>query len=248
MRPGSKTLPGGDPARSRRSLIWSSAATTGSATSRAARPPLPLRRRPRRPPARVAPPPARPIDAAADRRPAGPPTPSRPRAARRSRQRAGAAARPPAPGEPAGHRGRPDRDPGLARPVRRRQPVRHVPPGLRRRHGASTARGSTTSAARRLKPLVEALQSGDLYRLKGHCGGPSTDFIEQVHVVVYERSLGRLRANAFSYSGNPQGCDHAVRHLQTTLDALQAKLSRTIPATVPAQAGNGAIWLTPGGN
>jgi hypothetical protein len=87
-----------------------------------------------------------------------------------------------------------------------------------------------------LKPVTDALAVSDLYRLKGHCGAPATDFVEQVHLVVYERSLGRLRANAFSYSGNPQGCDHAVRHLHTALDGLQAKLSRT---AAPAAAGAG---------
>jgi hypothetical protein len=85
-----------------------------------------------------------------------------------------------------------------------------------------------------LKPLMEALQAGELYRLKGHCGAPPTDFIEQVHMVVYERSYGRLRANAFSYSGNPQGCDHAVRHLHLALEGLQAKLSRPMPAASPS--------------
>ena len=92
--------------------------------------------------------------------------------------------------------------------------------------------GSTTSAPDALRPLVEAIQSGDLARLKGHCGAPPTDFIEQVHVVVYERSLGRLRANSFSYSGNPQGCDHAVRHLHATLDASRPSSAVRPSATV----------------
>jgi hypothetical protein len=108
-----------------------------------------------------------------------------------------------------------------------------------------------------LKPVSDALQAGDLYRLRGHCGGPPTDFVEQVHVVVYERNLGRLRANAFSYSGNPQGCDHSVRHLHAALEALQTKLSRpaapanaspAAPATLqplPAQGTGPTIPLTP---
>jgi hypothetical protein len=91
-----------------------------------------------------------------------------------------------------------------------------------------------------LKPLLEVLESGDLYRLKGHCGAPATDFVEQVHMVVYERSLGRLRANAFSYSGNPQGCDHAVRHLHAALEGIQAKLSRTAAPAPSPSAGPGA--------
>lgn len=88
-----------------------------------------------------------------------------------------------------------------------------------------------------LKPVVEAVSSGELAKLRGHCGGPAGDFVENVHVVVFERSLGRLRANSFSYSGNPQGCDHAVHQLQKALDELQNKLSPMAPTVVPA-AGN----------
>ncbi len=86
-----------------------------------------------------------------------------------------------------------------------------------------------------LRPLIEALQAGDLYRFKGHCGAPATDYVESVQVIVYERSLGRLRANAFSYSGNPQGCDNAIRHLHGTLDNLQAKIVHATPP--PTSAG-----------
>ncbi len=99
-----------------------------------------------------------------------------------------------------------------------------------------------------LKPLIDAIQSSDLTRLKGHCGAPATDFIEQVHLVVYERNLGRLRATSFSYSGNPQGCDHDVRHLHATLEALQAKISRNGPtATTSQPAANSAPPLPLGG-
>lgn len=90
-----------------------------------------------------------------------------------------------------------------------------------------------------MRPVVQAIQSGELGRLKGHCGGPSTDFVELVHVVVYERSLGRLRANSFSYSGNPQGCDASIRQLQATLDALQAKLTPTSAPATPIVASPG---------
>jgi hypothetical protein len=85
-----------------------------------------------------------------------------------------------------------------------------------------------------LKPIIEALEAGEIYRQKGHCGAPATDFVESVHIVVFERVLGRLRANSFSYSGNPQGCDNSVRHLHATLDNLQSKLFRTAPTTTPA--------------
>jgi hypothetical protein len=77
-----------------------------------------------------------------------------------------------------------------------------------------------------LKPIVDSVQSADLYRIRGHCGAPSTDFIEYVHIVVYERRFGRMSAHSFSYSGNTQGCDHAIRHLHTALENVQAKLSR----------------------
>ena len=42
-----------------------------------------------------------------------------------------------------------------------------------------------------LRSIVDSVQSGELYRVRGHCGAPSTDFIEYVHVVIYERRLGR---------------------------------------------------------
>ena len=84
-----------------------------------------------------------------------------------------------------------------------------------------------------LRPIVETVQSGELYRVRGHCGAPSTDFIEYVHVVIYERRLGRLNAHSFSYSGNAQGCDQSIRHLHTVLENLQAKLSRQPGVTNP---------------
>ena len=100
--------------------------------------------------------------------------------------------------------------------------------------------GVHTLGREAVRPVVDALAQGDLYRVKGHCGGPPTDFIELVHVVVYERSLGRLRANAFSFSGNSQGCDHAVKHLQTKLDELQARVAR--PASMGSVAPVQAPW------
>lgn len=76
-----------------------------------------------------------------------------------------------------------------------------------------------------LRPLVHAIQSADASRLKGHCGGPPTDFIEAAYIVVYDRALGRLRANTFSYSGNARGCDASIQQLHTAVDVLQAKLA-----------------------
>jgi hypothetical protein len=81
-----------------------------------------------------------------------------------------------------------------------------------------------------IRPLVQVLQSNDFTRLKGHCGGPPTDFVEQVHVVVYDRSRGRLRAHSFSHSGNAQGCDPALRQLQAVVESLQTKLTGPAPA------------------
>ena len=88
-----------------------------------------------------------------------------------------------------------------------------------------------------LRPIVEAVQSGELYRVRGHCGAPSTDFIEYVHIVIYERRLGRLTAHSFSYSGNTQGCDQSIRRLHATLESLQAKLSRQPIVTNPGIGG-----------
>ena len=82
-----------------------------------------------------------------------------------------------------------------------------------------------------LKPVVEAVTTGDFGKIKGHCGGPAGDTFENIHVVTYERAYGRLRANAFSYSGNPQGCDHAVHHLHKILEDLQMKLDNPGAAT-----------------
>ena len=85
-----------------------------------------------------------------------------------------------------------------------------------------------------IRGVIDVVQSGELLRLRGHCGGPPTDFVEQVQMIVYERSFGRLRASSFSFSGNTQGCDQTVRHLQTVLDALQTRLGRPAGPDAPA--------------
>ncbi len=89
-----------------------------------------------------------------------------------------------------------------------------------------------------LKPLMDVLHSGELDHLQGHCGGPPANFIEQVYVTVYDRSLGRLRANSFSYSGNPQGCSHAVHQLQAAIEVLQTKMSGPVSTSAPEPAAN----------
>jgi len=88
-----------------------------------------------------------------------------------------------------------------------------------------------------MRPLTEALRQGDLYRLKGHCGAPPTDFIEVSHVVLFERSYGKLRATSFSYSGNPQGCDPAVRKLHAAMEAIQGRISSPAPSGAEGTAG-----------
>ncbi len=94
-----------------------------------------------------------------------------------------------------------------------------------------------------LKPVMDVLRSGELMRVHGHCGGPPTDFVEEVHLTVYERRLGMLRANTFSFSGNPDGCDHSVKHLNAALDALQAKIAK--PAGVATAAAPAAPTPVP---
>jgi hypothetical protein len=95
-----------------------------------------------------------------------------------------------------------------------------------------------------LKPIFDLVQAGDLYRIRGHCGAPSTDFIEYVHVVIYERRLGRLQAHSFSYSGNPQACDHSIRHLHAAIENLQTKLSRP-PVTTSPSIGSSPAPINP---
>lgn len=83
-----------------------------------------------------------------------------------------------------------------------------------------------------LRPIAELIQGGELTRVRGHCSSPSADFVEYVQVVVFERRMGRLQAHSLSYSGNPQGCDHAIRQLHAFLESVQAKLSRQTTAAV----------------
>jgi hypothetical protein len=93
--------------------------------------------------------------------------------------------------------------------------------------------------ASELRPLIDATQNSELSRVRGHCGTPSNDFIEYVHIIIFERRLGRLQAHSFSYAGNPQGCDNGIRYLHTALENLQAKLSRQ--STSNAAAGAPAV-------
>ena len=96
-------------------------------------------------------------------------------------------------------------------------------------------------SASELRPLVEATQNSELTHVRGHCGTPSNDFIEYVHIVIFERRMGRLQAHSFSYAGNAQGCDNGIRYLHTALESLQVKLSRQPAAT----AATGALGSPP---
>lgn len=96
-----------------------------------------------------------------------------------------------------------------------------------------------------IKPLADLVASGELGRNRGHCGSPSGDYIEEVHVVVFERRLGRLTAQPFSYSGNPQGCDPSVRQLHAAIDNLQLRLSGQPAAAVADASGVPAPVVAP---
>jgi hypothetical protein len=96
-----------------------------------------------------------------------------------------------------------------------------------------------------VRSLARAIQAGELGRFHGHCGGPPTNYLEHVQVVVYERNLGRLRANSFSYSGNPQGCDEALRQFHTALEEIQNRLNG-IPSPAPGGPSNVPTSAAPG--
>lgn len=71
-----------------------------------------------------------------------------------------------------------------------------------------------------IKQILAVIRGHDFSRIRGHCGQPSADFIENVQMVVYDRSMGRLRAHAFSYAGSPEGCDPSVAHLHKAVEDL----------------------------
>ncbi len=105
-----------------------------------------------------------------------------------------------------------------------------------------------------IKPILSVIRGHDFSRVRGHCGQPSADFIENVQMVVYDRSMGRLRAHAFSYAGDPKGCDPSVAHLHKAVDELIMKLASNrsgdmagttspgvVEGNVELRAGNGPI-------
>jgi hypothetical protein len=110
---------------------------------------------------------------------------------------------------------------------------------------AIDAEGVHHAGRAELRALIDALQDADASRLRGHCGGPPTDFVEQVHLTVFDRSFGRLRANHFSYSGNLQGCSAEVRKIQSAVNAFHDKLRSPMPA--PTSGPAPAAPTPPGG-
>lgn len=76
-----------------------------------------------------------------------------------------------------------------------------------------------------IKSILSVIRGHDFSRIRGHCGQPSADFIENVQMVVYDRAMGRLRAHAFSYAGDPNGCDASVAHLHKAVDELIMKMA-----------------------
>lgn len=101
-----------------------------------------------------------------------------------------------------------------------------------------------------IKPILSVIRGHDFSRIRGHCGQPSADFIENVQMVVYDRSMGRLRAHAFSYAGDPKGCDPSVAHLHKAVDELIMKLSsnrsgESAEITTPSNSG-GAVEIHTG--
>ncbi len=76
-----------------------------------------------------------------------------------------------------------------------------------------------------VRNLSRAIHDGDLLRRRGHCGAPSTDYVEQYHVTTFERSGRALKANTFSYTSNPQGCDPSVGRMHQAAEAIVLKLA-----------------------
>lgn len=90
-----------------------------------------------------------------------------------------------------------------------------------------------------IKSILSVIRGHDFSRVRGHCGQPSADFIENVQMIVYDRAMGKLRANAFSYTGDPKGCDASVAHLHKAVDEL-------IMSMASARSGGIAETTSPG--
>jgi hypothetical protein len=88
-----------------------------------------------------------------------------------------------------------------------------------------------------IRQIVNVIRGHDFSRIKGHCGQPSADFVENVQMIVYDRSLGRLRAHAFSYAGNPEGCDPSVAHLHKAVEDLVLTMAGGKPSDSASASG-----------
>ena len=142
------------------------------------------------------------------------------------------------PGQQAGDRGRPGRHPGLHRPDR----TTAASSGCSSR-STPTARSSTARASTRSAPTPSSRSS----RPSPRATSPSSRAIAAARRATssrpstwssYERSLGRLKATSFSFSGNPQGCDHAVIHLNKVLENLETRINPAAPVVnAPAASG-----------
>lgn len=93
-----------------------------------------------------------------------------------------------------------------------------------------------------IRQIVSVIRGHDFARIKGHCGKPSADFVENVQMIVYDRSMGRLRAHAFSYAGNPEGCDPSVAHLHKAVEDLVLTMAGGKPESATnVPAGNSRV-------
>ncbi|MFO0956929.1 MAG: hypothetical protein U0800_05605 [Isosphaeraceae bacterium] len=102
------------------------------------------------------------------------------------------------------------------------------------------AEGVHRVPAEHVRAITRAIIDGDLLRRRGHCGSPSTDYIDQYHVTTFERAGRTYRSNTFSYTSNPQGCDASVTRLHQAIEAMVLKLSG-------ATNGNAGTVAAPGG-
>jgi hypothetical protein len=91
-----------------------------------------------------------------------------------------------------------------------------------------------------VQALSRAIVDGDLLRRRGHCGAASTDYVEQFHVTTFERSGRTLKANTFSYTSNPQGCDPSVGRMHQAVEAIVLKLASG-GTTTPAAPSVGGV-------
>lgn len=102
-----------------------------------------------------------------------------------------------------------------------------------------------------MAPIIQAIQACDVTRRPAHCGGQSSDYLEAVQFVIHDRSSGKLRAHAFSCSGDIRTCDQGLQRLQMVLDELMTKFSGgpspDAGAVGPGPVASGPIVSTPAG-